>query len=75
VTAVSASISPIQLLPPRVRLFETIKGNHHVRERASAHNAVIHVYDEAGNVIEMREHTGEFKEPRASYVKQKAATR
>ena len=28
-----------------------------------AHDAVIPVYDEAGNVIETHEHTGEFKEP------------
>ena len=28
-----------------------------------SHNAVIRVYDEAGNVIETHEHTGEFKEP------------
>ena len=27
-----------------------------------SHNAVIRVYDEAGNVIETREHAGEFKE-------------
>jgi hypothetical protein len=27
-----------------------------------SHDAVIHVYDEAGNVIETHEHTGEFKE-------------
>jgi hypothetical protein len=26
------------------------------------HDAVIRVYDEAGNVIETHEHTGEFKE-------------
>jgi len=26
-------------------------------------DAVIHVYDEAGNVIETHEHKGEFKEP------------
>ena len=25
--------------------------------------AVIHVYDDAGNVIETHEHTGNFKEP------------
>jgi len=25
--------------------------------------AAIHVYDEAGNVIETHEHAGEFKEP------------
>jgi hypothetical protein len=28
-----------------------------------SHNAVIRVYDEAGNVIETHEQTGEFKEP------------
>jgi hypothetical protein len=29
---------------------------------AGPHDAVIGVYDEAGNVIETREHAGEFKE-------------
>ena len=28
-----------------------------------SHDAVIHVYDHAGNVIEMLEHTDDFKEP------------
>jgi len=28
-----------------------------------SHNAVIHVYDEAGNVIATHEHAGELKEP------------
>jgi hypothetical protein len=28
-----------------------------------SHNAVIRVYDGAGNVIETHEHTGDFKEP------------
>jgi hypothetical protein len=28
-----------------------------------SHDAVIRVYDEAGNVIETHEHAGEFKEP------------
>jgi len=28
-----------------------------------SHDAVIHVYDEAGNVIETHEHIGDFKEP------------
>jgi hypothetical protein len=31
--------------------------------RSRSHDAVIGVYDEAGNVIETHEHTGEFKEP------------
>jgi hypothetical protein len=26
-----------------------------------SHDAVIHVYDEAGNLIETHEHSGEFK--------------
>jgi hypothetical protein len=28
-----------------------------------SHDAVIHVYDEAGNMIETHEHEGDFKEP------------
>jgi len=28
-----------------------------------SHHALIRVYDEAGNVIETHEHTGDFKEP------------
>jgi len=28
-----------------------------------SHRAVIRVYDEAGNVTETQEHTGEFREP------------
>jgi hypothetical protein len=30
--------------------------------RSRSHNAVIRVYDEAGNVIETHEHAGDFKE-------------
>jgi hypothetical protein len=30
--------------------------------RSRSHNAVIHVYEEAGNVIETFEHAGDFKE-------------
>jgi hypothetical protein len=30
---------------------------------SGSHDAVIRVYDEAGNVIETHEHVGEFKEP------------
>ena len=30
--------------------------------RSRSHDAVIRVYDEAGNVIETHEHTGEFRE-------------
>jgi len=31
--------------------------------RSRSHDAVIRVFDKAGNVLEMREHKGEFKEP------------
>ena len=30
--------------------------------RSRSHDAVIHVYDEAGNVIETHEHAGDFRE-------------
>jgi hypothetical protein len=30
--------------------------------RSGSHNAVIRVYDEAGNVLETHEHAGDFKE-------------
>jgi hypothetical protein len=30
--------------------------------RSRSHDAVIRIYDEAGNVIETHEHTGDFKE-------------
>ena len=35
----------------------------YAKHRSRSHNAVIRVYDEAGNVIEAHEHKGEFKEP------------
>jgi hypothetical protein len=38
-----------------------------------SHNAVIRVYDEAANVIETHEHTGDFNSKRHG-VKQRAAT-
>ena len=40
-----------------------------------SHRAVIRVSDDAGKVIETHEHTGDFNEPKASQVQQKAATR
>jgi hypothetical protein len=30
--------------------------------RSRSHDAVIHVYDESGNVIETHEHVGDFRE-------------
>jgi hypothetical protein len=35
----------------------------YARQYSRSHGAVIRVYDDSGNVIETREHTGDFKEP------------
>ncbi len=35
----------------------------YAEHRSRSHNAVIRVYDDAGNVIETHKHAGEFKEP------------
>jgi hypothetical protein len=35
----------------------------YAKHRSRSHDAVIRVYDDAGNVVEAHEHTGEFKEP------------
>jgi hypothetical protein len=34
----------------------------YAQHRSRSHDAVIRVYDDAGNVIETQEHKGEFKE-------------
>jgi hypothetical protein len=34
----------------------------YAKHRSRSHHAVIRVYDDAGNVIETREHAGDFKE-------------
>ena len=31
------------------------------KSKSRSHKAVVHVYDDAGNVIETHEHTGDFK--------------
>jgi len=36
---------------------------HYAKFFSRSHDAVIRVYDEAGNVIETHEHKGEFREP------------
>jgi hypothetical protein len=36
---------------------------HYAKAYSGSHPAVIRGYDEAGNVIETHEHTGDFKEP------------
>ena len=35
----------------------------YAKHRSRSHDAVICVYDEAGNVTETHEHVGDFKEP------------
>jgi hypothetical protein len=35
----------------------------YAEQRSRSHHAVIRVYDEAGDVIDTHEHTGDFKEP------------
>ena len=35
----------------------------YAKHRSRSHDAVIRVYDAAGNVIETHEHAGDFKEP------------
>jgi hypothetical protein len=35
----------------------------YAKHYSRSHDAVIRVYDEAGNVIETQEHKGDFKEP------------
>jgi hypothetical protein len=35
----------------------------YAKHSSRSHDAVIRVYDDAGNVIETREHKGDFKEP------------
>ncbi len=44
---------------------DTIKDNaiSYAKFYSRSHDAVIRVYDDAGNVIETHEHAGDFKEP------------
>jgi hypothetical protein len=37
----------------------------YAEHRSRSHDAVIRVYDDAGNVIETHEHKGDFKRPRS----------
>jgi hypothetical protein len=49
---------------PFGRLWYTKPGDaiDHAKFRSRSHDAVIRVYDDAGNVIETHEHAGDFKE-------------
>jgi len=40
----------------------------YAQQYSRSHHAVIRVYDELGNVIEMQEHAGEFKEWRPAFL-------
>jgi hypothetical protein len=42
---------------------ETRQAISYAKHRSRSHEAVIRVYDAAGNVIETQEHAGDFKEP------------
>jgi hypothetical protein len=35
----------------------------YAKHRSRSHDAVLRVYDEAGNVVDTHEHAGDFKEP------------
>ena len=49
---------------PFGRLWYDTRGNAigYAQHYSRSHGAVIHVYDDAGNVIETHEHAGDFKE-------------
>jgi hypothetical protein len=44
------------------RLFVRFLGPQYAKFFSHSHGAMIRVYDDAGNVIEAHEHTGDFKE-------------
>ena len=50
---------------PLVRRTERCPANAigYAKHYSRSHDVVIHVYDDAGNVIETHEHAGDFNEP------------
>ena len=46
-----------------VRAWRIAKAMDYAKFFSRSHNAVIRVYDEAGNVIQTHEHKGQFKKP------------
>jgi hypothetical protein len=46
----------------RLWYVEVIDAIEYAKHRSRSHNAVIRVYDEAGNVTETHEQAGDFKE-------------
>jgi len=57
--------SRMRISPPRKQAwpFAISKIVDHAKLYSRSHDAVIRVYDLAGNVIETHQHAGEFKEP------------
>jgi hypothetical protein len=50
------------LLFGRLWYVEVSDAIEYAKHRSRSHHALIRVYDEAGNMIETHEHTGDFKE-------------
>jgi hypothetical protein len=48
--------------PPNTRLLKPMSCVKTILFRGRSHDALIHVYDDAGYLIEMHEHAGDFKE-------------
>jgi hypothetical protein len=57
-----ASISDYKASHERALSRDRVDAAGGVGFRSRSHDAVIRVYDEAGNVIETHEHAGEFKD-------------
>jgi len=57
--------SRMRISPPRKQAWPFAISNivDHAKLYSRSHDAVIRVYDLAGNVIETHQHAGEFKEP------------
>jgi hypothetical protein len=53
----------MRISPPRKQAWPFAISNivDHAKFYSRSHDAVIHVYDEAGNVIETHEHKSDFK--------------
>jgi hypothetical protein len=57
-------ISRVLPLGRAVGFLDAAAAVRYAKSYSDPHAAVIRVYDKAGNVIEMHEHAGDFKEPR-----------
>ena len=57
-------VDPISDAPPFGRLWytEASEAIEYAKFYSGSHDAVIRVYDEAGNVIQAHEHAGDFKQ-------------